>query len=164
MKPDLIESSKQMEELLAQLEGEKLIAVDTEFFRETTYSPQLALVQVATDKIVACIDPLAFDAKPALRSLLLDETITKIFHSCSQDLEVLCYYLGARPETLVKFALVPGSSTVQAGPARANPVCNRNTVKVIHTIRPIFGSIADALSFASRTRAPKVVSDAVRNA
>ena len=100
MKPELIESSEQMEELLAQLEGVTLIAVDTEFFRETTYYPQLALVQIATDKIVACIDPLAFDAKPALESLLLDANITKIFHSCSQDLEVLYYYLGEVPATI----------------------------------------------------------------
>ncbi len=100
MKPDLIETSEQMNTLLEQLNGENLIAVDTEFFRETTYYPQLALVQIATDSIVACIDPLAFDAKPALAKLLLDNSITKIFHSCSQDLEVLFYYLGEAPHTI----------------------------------------------------------------
>jgi ribonuclease D len=100
MKPELIESSKQMDILLEQLKGEKLIAVDTEFFRETTYYPQLALVQIATDSLVACIDPLAFDARPALAGLLLDNDITKIFHSCSQDLEVLFYYLGAAPHAI----------------------------------------------------------------
>ena len=97
MKPELIESSSKMENLLERLNDVTLIAVDTEFFRETTYYPQLALVQIATDSIVACIDPLAFDAKPALKKLLLDDNITKIFHSCSQDLEVLFYYLGETP-------------------------------------------------------------------
>jgi ribonuclease D len=97
MTPDFIESSRKMDNLLEQLNDEKMIAVDTEFFRETTYYPQLALVQIATDSIVACIDPLAFDAKPALKKLLLDDDITKIFHSCSQDLEVLFYYLGKIP-------------------------------------------------------------------
>jgi len=97
MKPELIESSSKMDELLERLNNETLIAVDTEFFRETTYYPQLALVQIATDSIVACIDPLAFNAKPALKKLLLDNNITKIFHSCSQDLEVLYYYLGEAP-------------------------------------------------------------------
>jgi ribonuclease D len=89
-----------MDELLAHLKGIKLIAVDTEFFRETTYYPQLALVQIATDSIVACIDPLAFDAQPALKKILLDENITKIFHSCSQDMEVLYYYLGQTPNNI----------------------------------------------------------------
>jgi len=97
MTPELIESSSKMDELLKQLSNETLIAVDTEFFRETTYYPQLALVQIAAGSIVACIDPLAFDAKPALKKLLLDNSITKIFHSCSQDLEVLFYYLGEVP-------------------------------------------------------------------
>ncbi|MBL4712240.1 MAG: HRDC domain-containing protein, partial [Gammaproteobacteria bacterium] len=100
MKPLLIESSSQMDALLAQLDGKNLIAVDTEFFRETTYYPELALVQIATDTIVACIDPLAFDARPALKQLLLDENITKIFHSCSQDIEVLFYYLGDIPNAI----------------------------------------------------------------
>ncbi len=100
MTPDLIQSSSKMENLLEQLNDEKTIAVDTEFFRETTYYPQLALVQIATSSIVACIDPLAFDAKPALKKLLLDDDITKIFHSCSQDLEVLFYYLGKIPRSI----------------------------------------------------------------
>jgi len=100
MTPELIESSSRMDELLEQLNNETLIAVDTEFFRETTYYPQLALVQIATGSIVACIDPLAFDAKPALKKLLLDNNITKIFHSCSQDLEVLFYYLGEAPAVI----------------------------------------------------------------
>ncbi len=97
MIPELIETPEQMDELLERLSGETLIAVDTEFFRETTYYPQLALVQIATATIVACIDPLAFDAKFALKKLLLDNSITKVFHSCSQDLEVLFYYLGETP-------------------------------------------------------------------
>jgi ribonuclease D len=97
MTPLLIKSSAEMDELAARLQNVKLIAVDTEFQRETTYYPKLALVQIATDAIVACIDPLAFDARPALQKMLLDPDITKIFHSCSQDLEVLFYYLGAIP-------------------------------------------------------------------
>lgn len=100
MKPVLIESAEQMDELLTELKDETLIAVDTEFFRETTYYPQLALVQIATESVVACIDPLAFDARPALKQILLDENITKIFHSCSQDMEVLYYYLGQTPNNI----------------------------------------------------------------
>ena len=100
MTPDLIESSSKMLNLLERLNDEKIIAVDTEFFRETSYYPQLALVQIATASIVACIDPLAFDAKPGLKKLLLNDDITKIFHSCSQDLEVLFYYLGKIPHCI----------------------------------------------------------------
>ena len=100
MTPEIIASSRQMDALLEQLNDTTLIAVDTEFFRETSYYPQLALVQIASDSLVACIDPLAFDAKPALKKLLLNKKITKIFHACSQDLEVLFYYLGEAPDTI----------------------------------------------------------------
>ena len=100
MAPELIETSTDMEALLTQLNKETIIAVDTEFFRETSYYPKLALVQIATDSVVACIDPLAFDAREALTSILLNSEITKIFHSCSQDLEVLFYYLGEAPNAI----------------------------------------------------------------
>ncbi len=100
MKPELIESPEKMDGLLERLNNETLIAVDTEFFRETTYYPQLALVQIATDSVVACIDPLVFNAKQGLKKLLLNDNITKIFHSCSQDLEVLFYYLGEVPNII----------------------------------------------------------------
>ena len=105
-----------MDELISQLDNEKIIAVDTEFFRETTYYPQLALVQIATESIVACIDPLAFDAKPALQKILLDKNLTKIFHSCSQDMEVLFYYLGETPtaiyDTQIANALLTGHQQI----------------------------------------------------
>ena len=100
MTPELIDTCAKMDELIAQLKDVNIFAVDTEFQRETTYFPHLALVQIATDSIVACIDPLAFDAKPALQKLLLDKNTTKIFHSCSQDMEVLFYYLGESPTTI----------------------------------------------------------------
>ena len=52
MTPELIDSSRKMDALLQRLNNETLIAVDTEFHRETTYYPQLALVQIATTSIV----------------------------------------------------------------------------------------------------------------
>ena len=99
-----------MDAFLDTLDKQELIAVDTEFQRETTYYPHLALVQIATESAVACIDPLAFDARPALQKLLLDTNIVKIFHSCSQDLEVLFYYLQDIPspiyDTQIAYALL----------------------------------------------------------
>ena len=100
MKPVLIESSSDMDAILDNIVNQSIIAVDTEFQRETTYFPVLALVQIATDSDVICIDPLAFDARPALKKILLNENITKVFHACSQDMEVLYYYLGKNPNNI----------------------------------------------------------------
>ena len=109
-----------MADLLAQLENETALAVDTEFFRETTYYPHLGLIQIAGENIVACIDPLAFDAGEALRKIFCNRAITKIFHSCSQDMEVLFHHYGFVPcpvhDTQIAEALL--STHEQIGYAR----------------------------------------------
>lgn len=97
MSVTIIETTAAFDELVSHLLQQTLIAVDTEFQRETTYYPELALVQIACEDTVVCIDPLAFNARPGLASLMLNADLTKLFHSCSQDLEVLHYYLGDCP-------------------------------------------------------------------
>ena len=72
----------------------RILAVDTEFLREKTYFPKLCLIQIATHDESACVDPLAIDDLTSLCNLLTDQRITKIFHACTQDLEVIFYSLG----------------------------------------------------------------------
>ncbi|VAW56530.1 hypothetical protein MNBD_GAMMA07-2189, partial [hydrothermal vent metagenome] len=36
----------------------KAICIDTEFHRETTYYPELALIQISNGEETSCIDPL----------------------------------------------------------------------------------------------------------
>lgn len=100
MKPLLIESSDALEKLCEELLNQPFLAVDTEFFRETTYYPHLGLVQLASPEHIVCVDPLAFDARESLARLLLNPAITKIFHACTQDLEVLYQYLGKLPQPI----------------------------------------------------------------
>ncbi len=130
MTPILIESSDTMGDLLQQLSNEKIMAVDTEFFRETSYYPKLALVQIATNSIVACIDPLAFDAKKALQKILLDDNITKIIHSCSQDLEVLFYYLGKTPGNIYDTQIANALLTEQHQAGYASLVENELNIQI----------------------------------
>lgn len=72
----------------------RILAIDTEFLREKTYYPKLCLIQVATHDESAVIDPLAIDDLSPLRELLVDQRIVKVFHACTQDLEVILYALG----------------------------------------------------------------------
>ena len=72
----------------------RILAVDTEFLREKTYHPKLCLIQIATHDESACVDPLAIDDLSPLRDLLVDERITKVFHACTQDLEVILHAMG----------------------------------------------------------------------
>jgi ribonuclease D len=72
----------------------RVLAVDTEFLRDRTYFPKLCLIQIATDRSSAVVDPLMIDDLSPLKALLVDKRITKVFHSCSQDLEVILDALG----------------------------------------------------------------------
>lgn len=75
----------------------KVIAVDTEFLRERTYHPRLCLIQLATAEESAAIDPLLIDDLSPVVRLLVNPDITKVFHACSQDLEVILDSLNCVP-------------------------------------------------------------------
>lgn len=86
-----IDTTEALEELCKALRQRPYIAIDTEFLRERTYRPELCLVQVKHEELLACIDTLAIDNLDALSELLLDTRVTKVFHAASQDLEI--FYL-----------------------------------------------------------------------
>ncbi len=72
-------------------------AIDTEFIRESTYYPELALIQIASEERLACIDPLALKNLEPLARLLVEPRLIKVFHSSSQDLEILYQKFGQVP-------------------------------------------------------------------
>jgi ribonuclease D len=89
-----IDTQQGLEDFLARCSGATTLAIDTEFLREKTYYPQLCLLQIATDKRVGVIDPLAPLDLKALIPLLTDERVTKIFHAGDQDRVILYQELG----------------------------------------------------------------------
>ncbi|NDV86953.1 ribonuclease D [Aurantimonas aggregata] len=70
------------------------VTVDTEFIRETTFWPELCLVQMASDDLAVLVDPLAegIDLAPFFE-LMRDERVVKVFHAARQDIEIV-YKLG----------------------------------------------------------------------
>jgi len=71
--------------------------IDTEFIRESTYYPELALIQIASSDQLACVDPLAITEFEPLAALLVKPDLLKVFHSPSQDLEILYQKFAAVP-------------------------------------------------------------------
>ncbi len=65
------------------------LAVDTEFVRERTYWPRLALVQLGLPGHAAVIDPLAFGPPGALGQALVQPGRRILMHSASEDLVAL---------------------------------------------------------------------------
>lgn len=95
---EMITQTAALEALVSRLIAEKhdFLAIDTEFERETTYWPQLCLVQLGTPTgEVYLIDPLAPNiCLDALKDLLIHPDIRKVFHAARQDIEVLYHVFG----------------------------------------------------------------------
>jgi len=89
-----IDTAADLATLCDILAARPYIAIDTEFLRERTYRPELCLVQVKHEEVLACIDTLAIDDLSALSSLMLNTSVVKVFHAASQDLEI--FYLLAK--------------------------------------------------------------------
>lgn len=89
---DLIQDQKGLIALSSELKKHSIIAVDTEFIREKTFIPELALIQVATREDTWLIDTLSFnnDQINPLIDILTDSKILKILHSAFGDQE--CFY------------------------------------------------------------------------
>lgn len=85
----LITTTKDLEAACDALVQCDFIAVDTEFIRESTFWPQLCLIQAAGGETEVLIDPLAdgLDLEP-FYDLLADDRIMKVFHAPRQDLEI----------------------------------------------------------------------------
>jgi ribonuclease D len=83
-----IDNAQDLAELCRQLTGSNWLAVDTEFHREKTYYPELCLIQIANDDVIACVDPLAIDDLTPLLDLFYRKDMTLVFHAARQDLEL----------------------------------------------------------------------------
>jgi ribonuclease D len=103
---EFIESDADLQDFLAHCVGTPRYALDTEFHRERTYFPKLALLQIATSERLALIDPLRVDV--SLLASLMESNSLCLIHACSQDLEVLQRACGRLPKRLVDTQFAAG--------------------------------------------------------
>jgi len=101
-----IDSQADFEALIDRLCAEPRYALDTEFHRERTYFPKLALMQFATDTETCLVDPLAVDLAPLRR--LFDSDALAVLHAAQQDLDVLTHACGAVPSKMYDTQLASG--------------------------------------------------------
>ncbi len=90
----VITTNAELETVVSALSGSDFITIDTEFIRETTYWPELCLIQMAAPGVTALVDPLAagLDLTPFF-ALMANEAVLKVFHAARQDIEII-HHLG----------------------------------------------------------------------
>jgi len=95
---DLITTTADLATVCGRLARHPFVTVDTEFLRETTYFPQLCVLQIASVEESAVIDALAegLDLAPFF-ALMANEKVLKVFHAARQDIEIIWHLAGIVP-------------------------------------------------------------------
>jgi ribonuclease D len=104
--PRWVDRTDDLVALVDELSGEPRYALDTEFHRERTYFPRLALVQLAWPGNLVLVDPLAVDTAPFAR--LFGSPALVVAHAAQQDLDVLHHAVGAIPSHLFDTQVAAG--------------------------------------------------------
>lgn len=101
-----IDDDAALNALIDQAVSSERYALDTEFHREKTYYPKLALLQIRIGETTALVDPLAIDTTLLVRLFAADSLC--IIHAAQQDLEVLQHASGAVPKRIFDTQLSSG--------------------------------------------------------
>ena len=101
-----VDDDAALAEVVRQAATAPMYALDTEFHRERTYFPRLALVQLQWGNTNVLVDPLAVDPR-GLAPLLRSESLA-VLHASQQDLEVMQYAVGCVPSRMFDTQLAAG--------------------------------------------------------
>lgn len=101
----MIESTAEFQAFVDRTKGSDY-AIDTEFHRERSYFPRVALIQINNGSEIALIDPLAVEPDP-LSELLVSDGVA-VVHAASQDLEVFQHWAGVVPREIFDTQLAAG--------------------------------------------------------
>ena len=87
---DMITTTEALAAFCTRLAKHDFVTVDTEFLRETTYWPELCLIQMAGPDDEGIVDPMAkgIDLNPFF-DLMADASVIKVFHAARQDIEIV---------------------------------------------------------------------------
>ena len=95
-----IDTEAQLKEAIDVCSRAEALAIDTEFVRFNTYYPIVGLIQIGIPEACFLIDPMGINDLSPLKLILAEPAIKKVFHSCSEDLEVFQHILGFIPTPL----------------------------------------------------------------
>lgn len=109
-----VDQDEQLAALCQQWQELDELAMDTEFIRTDTFFPRPALLQVSDGQAAYLLDVLALTQLEPLKNLLRQGPL-KVFHSCSEDLEMLAHWLDVLPHPLMDTQLAAAFALQDAG-------------------------------------------------
>ncbi len=99
--PEVITTTGALSEACEKLARSSYVAVDTEFIRESTFWPNLCLIQLAAPGVAVIVDPLARGiALDPFFALMANDQVVKVFHAARQDVEIVFHLKGIVPAPL----------------------------------------------------------------
>lgn len=98
---DIIDTTAALQAACDTLATAPYLTIDTEFLRETTFWPQLCLIQMAGPDIAVIVDPMAkgIDLQPFF-ALMANPDVIKVFHAARQDIEIIVHLGGLVPHPI----------------------------------------------------------------
>ena len=103
---EVIDDQDALLAIVKELLDVEIFAIDTEFHREKTYYPKLALLQLRWADRIAILDPL--DLELTKLAPVFSSNSLAVFHAGSQDLEVLHRATGAVPYNIFDTQIAAG--------------------------------------------------------
>ena len=102
----IVDTESDFARVIELLRAQPCYALDTEFHRERTYYPKLALLQIAWPGDLVLVDPLAVDLRPFAE--ILESDTVAVLHAADQDLEILELVCGTVPRVLFDTQIAAG--------------------------------------------------------
>ena len=84
-----IDQVEDLSYLNEELKRKEYVGVDTEFRRTTKENMRLALLQINDEEEIYLIDAIAINNPKEYADFLFSDSVTKIFHSCKEDIEAI---------------------------------------------------------------------------
>jgi ribonuclease D len=110
-KTRMITTQADLETLCAELRTQSSFAFDTEFVMEDVYRPEVCVVQLATERLTAVVDPFQVDDLAPVWALVADENIEVIVHAGMEDLAICQEQGGQTPRNVFDCQLACGLVT-----------------------------------------------------
>jgi len=104
----LINTQRELDELVAHLRQQGTFAFDTEFIPEETYEPELCLIQVASEERLAVVDPRVIPKLNVFWDLVVDPAMCVVVHAGTEDLRICNLQSEKLPERVFDIQLAAG--------------------------------------------------------